>query len=220
LIWNGKGEWLWRPVVNSQRLRLSVFLDHNPRGFGLLQRNRDFSHYQDLEAHYEARPSVWVEPVGNWGGGAVKLIEIPSEAEINDNIVVFWEPDTPLEPGSEWPLTYRLHWCHVPPVHPEIGSVVATRVGLGNDTGTSRKFMIDYVGGKLSSLKDVPVKAEVTTSRGSLHNIVSQFNEMTGGWRTFFELVPEGDDPIELRCFLHLGAEVLTETWNYQWTEE
>jgi glucans biosynthesis protein len=49
------------------QLRVAAFADENPRGFGLLQRDRDFEHYQDLEANYHLRPSVWVEPVGAWG---------------------------------------------------------------------------------------------------------------------------------------------------------
>jgi glucans biosynthesis protein len=56
-IWNGKGEWLWRPLSNPETLQISEFIDDNPRGFGLLQRRRAFADYQDLEANYERRPS-------------------------------------------------------------------------------------------------------------------------------------------------------------------
>jgi glucans biosynthesis protein len=91
-IWNGRGEWLWRPLTHPETLQISEFIDDNPRGFGLLQRHRAFADYQDLEAHYERRPSLWIEPIGDWGSGAVQLVEIPSNAERHDNIVVFWRP--------------------------------------------------------------------------------------------------------------------------------
>jgi len=218
MIWNGRGEWLWRPLDNPVRLRISSFLDHNPNGFGLMQRNRDFANYQDLESRYEMRPSLWVEPVGGWGEGAVKLVEIPTDNEINDNIVVFWEPKDPPNAGSEWPLTYRLHWCRQTPVNFYMALVVATRVGRGESEKT-RKFVIDFVGEQLPKVADTPLRAVVWASRGTVKNLVSQFNEVTGSWRAFFDLIPEGGDPIELRCFLQLGEAALSETWSYQWSE-
>src|SRR6266542_1414282 len=81
---NGRGEHLWRPLNNPGDLQISTFVDTNPRGFGLIQRKRDFRDYQDLEAHYEKRPSLWIEPIGDWGSGGVFLVEIPSKEEIHD----------------------------------------------------------------------------------------------------------------------------------------
>lgn len=218
MIWNGRGEWLWRPLDNPARLRISSFLDHNPQGFGLMQRNRDFASYQDLESRFEMRPSLWVEPVGGWGEGVVKLVEIPTDNEINDNIVVFWEPKDPPNAGSEWSLTYRLHWCRQTPVNLNTALVVATRVGRG-ESERARKFVIDFAGDKLPKVADASLRAVVWASRGTVKNIVLQFNEVTGNWRAFFDLIPEGSDPIELRCFLQLGEAALSETWSYQWSE-
>ena len=110
LLWNGKGEQLWRPLANPRELQISAFADTGPRGFGLMQRERDFGDYQDLEAHYENRPSLWVEPIGDWGEGVVELVEIPTDREINDNIVAFWRPHDPLKAKGEYILNYRLHW--------------------------------------------------------------------------------------------------------------
>src|SRR5690606_33845059 len=70
----GRGEWLWRPVVNPWHLRIGRFVDENPKGFGLSQRDQDFDHYQDNEAQYERRPSYWIKPLGNWGKGSVELV--------------------------------------------------------------------------------------------------------------------------------------------------
>ena len=110
LVLNGNGEWLWRPLDNSEYLRISAFVDENPKGFGLLQRDRNAAHYLDFEAHYEQRPSVWVEPLDDWGKGWVELVEIPSVQEIHDNVVAYWVPKDKPTPGQELRYRYRLHW--------------------------------------------------------------------------------------------------------------
>ena len=154
-IWNGREEWLWRPLINPDTLQTSVFLDANPRGFGLVQRRRAFTDYQDLEARYERRPSLWVEPIGDWGQGAVQLVEIPSKSESNDNIVAFWHPQHPLPSDVEYRCTYRLHWCWTPPVVPTQAITAATRTGAGPEPNT-RRFIIDFVGGVLPSSRTTP----------------------------------------------------------------
>ncbi len=216
-IWTGAGEWIWRPLVNPERLRISAFVDNNPRGFGLLQRQRDFRAFEDLEARYELRPGVWIEPVGNWGSGSVDLVEIPTDAEIHDNIVVFWAPSEPLVAGAETALAYRLHWGFDPPVRPPGAEAVATRVGRGSEQD-GRLFVIDFAGGRLGELPaDAAVTAVVSASSGTIRNAVAQENDVAAGWRAFFELVPGGDEAIDLRCFLRIGDQALTETWSYRW---
>jgi glucans biosynthesis protein len=217
-IWNGRGEWLWRPLTNPERLQVSTFIDNNPRGFGLLQRHRVFADYQDLEAHYERRPSLWVEVIGDWGDGVVQLIEIPSKSEGNDNIVAFWRPSQPVPAQAEYRFTYRLHWCWTSPAVPSQATTAETRVGAGPEKGT-RRFMIDFVGGRLSELKpDAPVEPEVTTSAGSVQHLVAHANPATGGWRVGFVLAPGDAALAELRCTLKLGDELLSEVWSYRWT--
>jgi glucans biosynthesis protein len=217
-IWNGRGEWLWRPLINSETLQVSAFLDNNPRGFGLLQRHRAFSHYQDLEASYERRPSLWVETIGDWGNGVVQLFEIPSKSEGNDNVVAFWHPSQPLPAQAEFRFTYRLHWCWTPPVTPTRATTAETSVGAGPDKG-SRHFVIDFVGGRLGELtQDAPVEPVVTTSQGSVRHQVAQPNPAIGGWRVSFILDPDGAALCELRCVLQLGGELLSEVWSYRWT--
>ncbi|MEO3432279.1 glucan biosynthesis protein G [Inquilinus sp. CAU 1745] len=226
-LWTGAGEWIWRPLVNPRRLRVSSFLDENPRGFGLLQRDRDFSHYLDLEARYDRRPSLWVEPTEDWGRGAVELVEIPTLEEIHDNIVAFWVPEQPVEAGSEWRLSYRLHWCLESPQRPDEAEVWGTRTGDAGVPGVEdeaegeggRKFVIDFGGGRLEELPaDSPVIAEVTISRGEITTPVAQYNPVMKGWRVFFDLHADGDEVVELRCILKLDSEIISETWSYQWT--
>ncbi|HEY5078857.1 MAG TPA: glucan biosynthesis protein G, partial [Opitutaceae bacterium] len=92
MIFTGAGEWIWRPLTNPGNTRIATFSDENPKGFGLIQRDRRFEDYQDLEAEYHMRPSAWVEPVGSWGAGAVRLVELHAPDETYDNITAFWVP--------------------------------------------------------------------------------------------------------------------------------
>jgi glucans biosynthesis protein len=217
-IWNGRGEWLWRPLINPDTLQLSAFVDDNPRGFGLLQRRRAFADYQDLEAQYERRPSLWVEAIGNWRDGAVLLVEIPSGSEIHDNVVALWRPSQPLAAQDEYRFTYRLHWCWTPPAVPAMATIVATRVGAGPEQGT-RRFVLDFVGGRLAELKpDTPVEVAVLTSAGAIQHPVAQPNPAIGGWRVSFVLVPGNAELCDLRCSLKLGETQLSEVWLYRWT--
>ena len=146
LIFNGRGEQLWRPFANPTRLEISAFADTGPRGFGLMQRDRDPAHYQDFESHFERRPSLWVEPTGDWGEGAVVLTEIPTDAEIHDNIVAFWRPQKPISAGSEFRFAYKLSWGEEPAAARDRLRVVATALGRADVKGPtpSRRVVIDY----------------------------------------------------------------------------
>ncbi|MGH8258483.1 MAG: glucan biosynthesis protein, partial [Steroidobacteraceae bacterium] len=138
-IWTGSGEWIWRPLVNPRVVRVNSFLDDGPRGFGLMQRDRNFDDYQDDGVFYEKRPSVWVEPKGSWGRGAVMLVEIPTRDETNDNIVAFWNPERKPQRGEELLFAYRLFWCRRNPVGPKkLATTGATRTGIGGVIGQPR----------------------------------------------------------------------------------
>jgi len=217
-IWNGRDEWLWRSLTNPKTLQISAFVDANLRGFGLLQRRREFAEYQDLEARYERRPSLWVEPIGDWGSGVVKLVEIPANSEFNDNVVAFWEPSQALPAQGEFRFTYRLHWCWTPPAVPPMATAIATRIGAGREQN-SRHVVIDFIGGRLAELThEHAVKPAVTTSAGAVKEVIAYPNPVLGGWRLSFLLLPEGTESCELRATLHLGEELLSEVWSYRWT--
>jgi glucans biosynthesis protein len=229
-IWTGAGERIWRPLLNPAGVRVNSYADEDPRGFGLLQRDRDFDHYQDDGAYYNRRPSAWVEPKvsGNrrWGKGAVQLVEIPTVDETADNIVAFWSPADKPQPGQEVLVTYRIHWGGRAPFEPPLGQVVATRTGVGGIVGQKRKhfswrFMIDFVGGQLAALaKGAKVETVVTASRGAIELASARPQVEMEGYRALFDLRPIDDsvEPIDLRLYLRLGHEALTETWVYQWT--
>jgi glucans biosynthesis protein len=223
---SGSGEWLWRPLVNPADLRFNSFQDNNPKGFGLLQRDRNFDHYQDDGVFYERRPSVWVEPRGDWGRGAIDLVEIPTVDETFDNIVAFWHPEKPLLPDQEYLFSYRLHWGEQVPAGPfELARARSTRTGLGGVIGQERtyfswRFAVDFAGGALEMLGDrADVEPVITVSRGEVEITSARPLSAINGYRAMFDLVP-GDsvEPITIRLYLRLGQEALTETWIYQYT--
>ncbi|MBL9199206.1 MAG: glucan biosynthesis protein G [Opitutaceae bacterium] len=220
LMHNGRGEWLWRPLDNPRHVRVVAFQDEHPRGFGLLQRDREFEHYQDLEAAYHARPGAWIEPVGKWGRGSVRLVELPTKDEFNDNIVAFWSPETLPPPGEAVELEYRLRWF-VSQIGPPAGFVRATRHGKTAyyEPGLHR-FVVDFDGDALRAFgADSALAPELGVGDGAkLNNATLQKNAVNGTWRVAFTLRPDGTGrPVELRCFLKRGAQVLTETWSYLW---
>ena len=218
LINNGTGEWLWRPLANHKTLQVSAFLDENPRGFGLFQRDLDFNHYQDLVDRYHKRPSTWVEPTSPWGPGHVELIEIPSDHKDNDNVVAFWVPDAPAEVGRPIDLSYRLHFQLDQPRRPPLGRVEATRIGPA-ESGAGRRFVVDFVGGRLDELApDAQLKARVKTHQGELGPWTLVHNKELGGWRLAFDLLPNGEPLCEMRAILSLNDEDVTEIWTYRWT--
>jgi glucans biosynthesis protein len=216
----GGGEWLWRPLVNPHTLRVSSFTDQHPRGFGLDQRDRAFHDYQDEEAHYQQRPSYWVAPLSDWGKGRIELVEIPSGEEIHDNIVAYWVPDTPLTPGKPFDFSYLLSAYLTSPLWPPGGRAVATRTAsLSNRSGdNSRRVLVDFWGGDLNSLEAAqPVQAQVSAHGGDISNITVQRLAEDGVWRVAFKLTPKGQN-VDLRCYLTLYGEALTETWTYLYT--
>ncbi|MFT3987984.1 glucan biosynthesis protein [Aestuariivirga sp.] len=224
-LWTGVGERIWRPLNDPPRVMTNSFLDTNPKGFGLLQRDRDFTHYQDDGVFYDRRPSVWVEPKGTWGEGEVQLVEIPTDDEVQDNIAVYWVPRNPVRAGDSFAFDYRLHWTALEPFPVRAGHVVATRRGRGGLPGVrderekNAKYVIDFDGGDLASRTQTknPAVPAITASRGEIINPYALPIVGTTMWRMFFDLKADGDAPVDLRAFLRSkDGEALTETWLWQ----
>jgi glucans biosynthesis protein len=224
-IWNGKGERIWRPLIDPPTLQTNSFVDTNPKGFGLMQRDRDFDNYQDDGAFYDRRPGIWVEPKGNWGKGAVQLVEIPTDDEIHDNIVAYWRPDDAIKSGDGLSFDYRLYWQDSEPNYPKnIARAVATRIGRGGMPGQNpwpankRKFVIDWQGGTLDQLQqryDLTPVVNVSNGKADGAYVIKVVG--TDRWRSLFDVTIDGKGPIDLRCYLKLGDKTLTETWIYQY---
>jgi periplasmic glucans biosynthesis protein len=222
-IWTGAGERLWRPLNNPPQVMTSSFSDQSPRGFGLLQRDRNFENYEDDGVFYEKRASVWVEPRGDWGAGVVQLVEIPTDDEIHDNIAAYWVAQKPVNKGDAISIDYRLFWSNDEPYRSGFGEVIATRYGRGGVPGQPRppgvfKFAVDFAGGALATLgkEDRSVEAVVTASSGTVLKVDAYANKGDESWRAIFDLQTSGSQPVELRLFLRKGGETLTETWAYQ----
>ncbi len=214
-VFNGQGEELWRPLHNPRDLQISSFADRNPRGFGLMQRQKDFAAFQDIESSFERRPSLWAEPIGDWGEGSVQLIEIPTKEEIHDNIAAFWHPKNALQAKGEHTYTYRLHWGPDKPKPTALARFVRTGIGTRGDNATI--FVLEVVGEKLKPVDPKNLRGVVGAEKAKIQNIVTQPNPATGGWRLSFELVKQ-KEPVELRASLMQDNEPLSEVWVYRWT--
>ncbi|MBZ4648503.1 MAG: periplasmic glucan biosynthesis protein MdoG [Desulfomicrobiaceae bacterium] len=221
------GEWIWRPLRNPANLTVNVFEAPGLLGFGLLQRDTLFDHYQDLEAFYHKRPSVWIEPKGDWGPGEVRLVQIPSPEEIHDNIVAYWKPAAPVEAGKPLAFSYRMRWCAAQAVLPPFAAVTATRTGQGRTKG-SRMFALDFAGPVLQALPaDAVLDASIWVGEGGRvtgKHIIR--NPETKGFRVVFEVTTDKDSPLarmlpdkqpdtEMRVILLHGITPISETWSY-----
>ncbi len=217
LIHNGAGEMLWRPLANPKDLQVSSFVDENPRGFGLMQRPRNPEDFADFEALYHKRPSVWVTPHEDWGNGVIRLVEIPTNREIFDNIVAYWRPHKPMQPGTEHRFTYTLNWGEEPSYERSVARVINTRMGK-RDFEPGYLTTIDYAAHP--AFADGPDEFSIftSTSRGSISDGILQPNPGTGGLRLGFSFDPGDASSTEMRVQLMRDGKSISEVWLYRWT--
>ena len=221
-ISTGAGEHIWRPLVDPPRVMVNTFADTSPRGFGLMQRDRVFDHYQDDGVFYDRRPSAWVEPIGDWGPGSVELVELPTSDETNDNIVAFWTPAAPVKAGETLTYRYRLSWLDEAPAAAGLARVVATWSGHGGRPGQpalerQKKLVVDFDGKSLVGLgRASGVEPVVSIQRGRIESANVYPVVGTSLWRLMMDLTVLDADSADVRAFLRHGGAALTETWNYQ----
>jgi glucans biosynthesis protein len=223
LVHMGNGEVFWRPLDNPPAMRHQVFSAPNIKGFGLLQRERNFAAYQDMFNLYHQVPSVWVEPDGNWGDGDLHLLELSTGYEGLDNVVAFWDPKNKPAPLTPFRFGYTLHWeGGAADLKRSENRVVSTRIGPDAAFKGARQFVIDFDGPKLDKISEDKPPVAIASCSGNA-NIVDQFvtrNTFLGTWRAIVKMQPKPDnhDPIDLRCTLQQGTNVVGETWTYQWS--
>lgn len=225
-ILTGTGERIWRPLNNPPRVNTSVFVDRDVKGFGLLQRDRNFDHYLDDGIFHERRPSVWVEPLDPWGEGAVQLVEIQAIDETFDNIVAYWAPKEEFKAGDRRTWRYKLSWLDEIPFPDAVARAIGTWTGLGGRPGASherpagvRKFVVDFQGKVFEGLgRNDNVELIVNVSRGTLSGVYNYpVVDQKQRWRAMFDIKASGTEPVDLRVFLRKGKQALTETWIYQY---
>ena len=219
---NGKDEWLWRPVSNRETLQLSAFVDDNPRGFGFLQRDREFGRFLDDDNHWERRPSLWIEPIGDWGQGNVTLVEIPSESEVNQNIIAYWRPRAVMNAGAEVMFAWRQLWCWTPPDRPPGATVTLSRGGRppGAPGNTRRRrFMVDFNGDIVADQQKVAeIAPQIVASPGTVSAVRTFVNPDRKTYRVTFDVDPGGEAMSELRLQLEAQGKPVSESWMYRWT--
>ncbi|HXC40637.1 MAG TPA: glucan biosynthesis protein G [Burkholderiales bacterium] len=224
----GNDEWIWRPLVNPKRLLVTSFSTTDPRGFGLMQRDRSFGDYQDLEQRFELRPSVWVQPKGKWGAGRIELVQIPAPDETNDNVVAYWVRDKAPASGKPLDLEYRLLWEKERETRPPLAEVQQTRRGRGFPRGADNSIglAIDFDGGPKAEAKaeasaksegeKLPTAQVWSDANGQILEQAVVPNAATGGWRLHLRLKQVDEaKPVELRATLRDGARPVSETWSY-----
>jgi glucans biosynthesis protein len=219
---NGRNEWLWRPVSNRETLQISAFQDENPHGFGFLQRDRDFGRYLDDEHHWELRPSLWIEPIGDWGPGSINLVEIPSDSEVNQNVIAYWRPKNGFAAGAEVSFAYRQFWCWSPPDRPSLATVSVSRAGRapgGGNNARRRRFLVEFSGDKLAEIQNnQDISANLWVGPGTILNSRSFMSPDRKAYRALFD-VEAGSEPLmEMRLQLEVQGKPISETWLYRWT--
>ena len=219
----GSGERIWRPLDNPPRPITNSFADHDPKGFGLLQRDRNFDHYQDDGVFYEKRPSLWVEPLGPWGAGAVTLFELPTRGETDDNIVAFWTPSAPAKAGNRYAMDYRLRWIAGEPQTTTIARAVDCWRGVAGRPGSepipnATRLVADFSGPALAGLdRSSGVEPIVSLSSGKPLSVAAY--PVVGAaarWRLIVDVPHKSGETSDLRAYLKRGEAALTETFLYQ----
>jgi glucans biosynthesis protein len=223
LVRMGNGETLWRPLDNPAILRHQVFYAPHIRGFGLLQRERSFAAYQDMFNLFQMEPSVWIEPHSDWGDGDLHLVELSANYEGLDNIVAFWDPKNKPAPMQPYRFGYTLCWENADAdLKLSENRVVSTRIGLDSDSTNTRVIMIDFTGPKLDAIPEnnpPQAIASCSTNAAIVWNQVLR-NTFLNTWRVVLKMRPKpgNTNPVDMRCTLQQGTNILSETWTYQWS--
>ncbi len=216
------GEWIWRPLRNPDSMNISSFMDGDARGFGLMQRDRNIDDYEDLEAHYERRPSYWIEPRGNWGDGHIELVELPTDVETNENIVSFWTPKIPVEAGQSLKFAYRMTSLvddfKLNPGGVALNTFLTKVPKTAQGTGLKRRYLVDFSRGDLAFYLNDPAAVEIVAAT-SAGQVTAQLrpNPHIEGFRATIDISLDPGQSADISAYLKCRTKRLTETWTMLW---
>ena len=222
-------EEIWRPLTNPKRLQVTSLSDVKPKGFGMLQRDGEWSNYLDAEANYHLRPGLWVTPKVGFGKGKLEIVEIPTKSEVHDNIVAFWVPEKSFMAGESLYFSYDLKTVEQNPFVSELASVVRTRQGNAFLPGeevknesllTTRQFSIDFAAPLVSDFDRKNMKLVVQSVNGDISE--QRLYRVANGqeWRASFFVTPKEQKTVDMRVFIEKGGIRVSEVWNYVYQVE
>lgn len=219
MVASSTGEWIWRPLINPKGTFTTSFSLPGLRGFGLMQRDRQYYNYEDVEARYEKRPSAWIEPTSDWGPGRVELMQLHTPDETHDNIVAYWVPAKAPAPGQPLDFSYRVRQQGDESQRPPGAWVTQTRTGhsYAKLDADESQFIVDFEGPALKALPEgAKVTAKLSTNdNGRITEANAYPNPVTGGWRMTVRVKQlRPGQATELRGFLQTDNQTLTETWS------
>ncbi|GAA5509606.1 glucan biosynthesis protein [Novipirellula caenicola] len=192
-------EWTWRAFARQSYPSVSQFRVNKLKGFGVLQRNRAFYHFDDHNAQYHNRPSVWVRPKRGWENGVVELLELPGAHEGIDNIGAYWIPDQ--KPTLDTPLELDYQVSFFPGDRSDQTKVArATYFDVQRQDGFIA-MDIRFAGDVIAKRRRGTVDVEVATIRGKVLSTSAERTD-TGDWIAHVLLEPTEPAPVELSLTL------------------
>lgn len=235
LLIHADDRWQWRAFARSPYPSVTAVSVAKLSGFGLLQRDRNFFHYDDYNALYDRRPSVWVQPrqveaTQSWGSGKIELLEIPGAHEGVDNIGAYFVPDVIVDLNKPMRLRYDIAFFG-----PEsrMGDRVDPRNQDGLPLATVRSFDLDREAAadqiamtvnfqikpgvavvEVEAREAVVIEADIQTVRGEV--AVSKIERTPMGYQVELGVMPTEAAPVEIELTLkdERGTPV-TETFRY-----
>ena len=201
-----------RPIVNPTAPMVSAFAERDPKGFGLLQRDRDFDHYQDDGVFYDRRPTLWATPARPLGAGEVRLYAFPTDSEYTDNLAAYWTPAAAPVPGKRIDLSYKLDWtADRSPAATSMAIVENVWRGRGDQPDIAR-LVVDFAGVAEGSKPDLWVDiANGTLVKQAGYPVLGR----KGLYRTVLDLRRSGGGAADVRLQLRSGGRAVSEYVHY-----
>lgn len=219
----GEGNWVYRSLRNPSELRINQFDADGIRGFGFMQRQKRFCYFEDVLARYEKRPSLWITTEAGFGKGKIVLVQIPTNSDLHENQIVFFQPSDTVDADHPLSFAYTLtvgdsSVADEPLAEVRRPMIGTAKVNMDDKTDKAYRINLDFAGGKLGGLApNSPVIAQIDT--GGTANVLEQAVvplPEPGHWRLSMMLAPTGRGEIHVDATLAVGKKVLSETWRYE----